>query len=168
LRGIFPHGILLWHEGITPEYKGLYSPFWAVHNVDFDRIGYTLLRVSDELDAGEPFAQGPAVDIDPLRHSHQYIGHKAIADSLEAVARVLRDFHEGAARPLQRKGAPAGYYTYPGLSDLIRQRIRLWRWQRQSRSAAVPQPNGAGSLFRPTSYQFENTFSEKDSRPLDV
>jgi hypothetical protein len=29
IRTIPKHGIFLWHEGITPEYRGLYSPFWA-------------------------------------------------------------------------------------------------------------------------------------------
>lgn len=127
IRAIPTHGVLLWHEGVTPEYKGLYSPFWAAHNLDFDRIGYTLLRMSDEIDAGEVFVQGPAREIDPRRHGHLYMGHKAIWDSLPEVERFLGELEAGAATPIEREGAASAMYTYPGLSDLVRQRRRLRR-----------------------------------------
>lgn len=127
IRSIPTHGVLLWHEGITPEYKGLYSPFWAAHNLDLDRIGYTMLRMSDEIDAGEVLVQGPALDVDPRRHGHLYMGHKAIWDSLPAVERFLGALEAGRARPIERPGAAGRMYTYPGLSDLVRQRRRLGR-----------------------------------------
>lgn len=127
IRSIPRHGVFLWHEGVTPEYRGLYSPFWAAHNLDFDRIGYTLLRMSDDYDAGEVFVQGPAHDVDPHRHGHLYMGHKAIWDSLPAVERFLADLERDEARPVDRSGARPCMYTYPGLTDLIRQRLRLRR-----------------------------------------
>jgi hypothetical protein len=134
LRAIPRHGVFLWHEGITPEYKGLYSPFWAVHELDFDRIGYTLLRMNDRLDAGEVFVQGRARDVDPRRHHHVMLGHKAIWDSLPEVETFLRELEAGTARPIDRTGARSASYTYPGLSDLVRQRRRL------RRAASLPAP----------------------------
>lgn len=131
LRAIPRLGAFLWHEGITPEYKGLYSPFWAVHNLDFDHIGYTLLRMNEEYDAGEVFVQGPAVDINPFCHHHGYIGHKAITDSLPAVEKFLIELEAGNAKPIDRANAKPQYYTYPGISDLIRQRFRLRRVRRK-------------------------------------
>lgn len=125
IRSIPRHGVFLWHEGITPEYKGLYPPFWAAHNLDFGRIGYTLLRMSDDYDAGEVFVQGPARDVDPRRHGHLYMGHKAIWDSLPGVERFLAELERGNAAPVDRRGAEPGMYTYPGLSDLVRQRLRI-------------------------------------------
>jgi methionyl-tRNA formyltransferase len=130
IRSIPRHGVFLWHEGFTPEYKGLYSPFWAAHNLDFDRIGYTLLRMNDEYDAGQVFAQGRARDVDPRRHGHLYMGHKAIWDSLPDVERLFGELERGEAHAIDRTGAKAGMYTYPGLSDLIRQRVRLRRLDR--------------------------------------
>lgn len=127
IRSIPSKGVFLWHEGITPEYKGLYSPFWAVHNLDFDRIGYTLLRMNDSYDAGDVFVQGRAQDVDPVRHGHMYIGHKAIWDSLPAVERFLAELEAGTAQPIERATAESRMYTYPGLSDLVRQRRRLKR-----------------------------------------
>jgi hypothetical protein len=127
LRAIPRHGLFLWHEGITPQYRGLYSPFWAVHELDFQRIGYTLLRTNEQLDAGEVFVQGRARDVDPRRDHHLYMGHKAIWDSLPAVETFLAELEAGTARPLPRDGAVPRYFTYPGLTDLVRQRRRLRR-----------------------------------------
>lgn len=132
IRSIPRHGVFLWHEGVTPEYRGLYSPFWAAHNLDFERIGYSFLRMSEEYDAGEVFVQGHARDVDPRRHGHLYMGHKAIWDSLPGVERFLAELERGEARPIDRAGAESRMYTYPGLSDLVRQRLRLRRAARQS------------------------------------
>lgn len=134
IRSIPGLGVFLWHEGFTPEYKGLYSPFWAAHNLDFERIGYTLLRMSDEYDAGQVYAQGPARDVDPVRHGHLYMGHKAIWDSLPDVERLFARLERGEAQPIDRTAAEPGMYTYPGLTDLIRQRVRLARQARGGRS----------------------------------
>lgn len=127
LRGLFRHGVLLWHEGFTPEYKGLYPAFWAVHNLDFEHIGYTFLRMNDQYDAGEVLAQGRASDIDPLRHTHDFMGHKAIWDGLPDVERVLGELNHGRLTPIDRSQAQPHSYTYPGISDFIRQRLRLRR-----------------------------------------
>lgn len=135
LRAVAREGLLLWHEGITPEYRGLYSPFWAVHNLDFDRIGYTLLRTDARLDGGEVFVQGRATGVDPYRHRHGYLGHKAIADSLPEVARFLDDLEHGRARPIADREAEDGYYTYPGITDYIRQQWRLRRARREGANA---------------------------------
>jgi methionyl-tRNA formyltransferase len=134
IRSIPRHGVFLWHEGVTPEYRGLYSPFWAAHNLDFERIGYTLLRMNDEYDAGQVFAQGRAREVDPLRHGHLYMGHKAIWDSLPEVERLFGELERGEAMPIDRSRAESGMYTYPGLSDLIRQRIRFRRLTRGTTS----------------------------------
>ncbi len=130
LRAIPKEGIFLWHEGITPEYKGLYSPFWAVHNLDFSAIGYTLLLMNDVLDGGGVYVQGRAQDVDPFRQYHGYLGHKAIIDSLPAVEQFLVALEAGAAAPIDRTDAVSNTYTYPGLFDLIRQRKRLRRTAR--------------------------------------
>jgi hypothetical protein len=152
LRAIPQHGVFLWHEGITPEYKGLYSPFWAVHNLDFDRIGYSVLRMSDQIDAGDVYAQGPALDVDPYQHNHAFIGHKSIFDSLPDVERLLSQLETGEAKPIVRADAVPNYYSYPGITDYIRQRIRLRRTRRSRANgtaliagqAVLPRQNHSG------------------------
>ncbi len=125
IRSIPTKGVLLWHEGITPEYKGLYSPFWTMHNGDFDNLGYTVLRMNDELDGGEIFVQGKAQDIDPRKHQFGYIGHKAIYDSLPAVKEFIRSLEKGEEKPIKRESAESGVYTYPGIFDYLRQKKQI-------------------------------------------
>jgi hypothetical protein len=125
IRGIPRLGIFLWHDGITPEYRGVYSPFWAIHNLDWANVGCSLLRINATLDGGDVYVQSSASEVDYRRQGHAYIGHKAIADSLPGVERLLRELEQGTARPLDRSTSIPCYYTYPGFSDLIRQRWRL-------------------------------------------
>lgn len=120
LIGIPRYGAFLWHEGITPEYRGVYSPFWALARKDYGRLGYTLLKMNEKLDAGEVYVQGRAKDIDPHRDWHSFIGHKAILDSLPEVESFLRDLERGKQAPLERAGAEDGYYSYPTASAFAR------------------------------------------------
>ncbi len=46
------HGSFLWHEGFTPEYRGVYPAFWGLVNEDYDCLVYTLLCTNSKLDAG--------------------------------------------------------------------------------------------------------------------
>jgi methionyl-tRNA formyltransferase len=151
LRETSQHGLFLLHDGITPEYKGLYSPFWAVHNLDFAIIGCTLLRVNEEYDGGEIFKQGFVSDLDHCE-DHCYIGHKAVAEILPKVESFLIRLERGTASPINRTDRASRSYTYPGCTDLLRQRVRLWRWNAQQ--AALKNrnlqnaPGGAGKCLR--------------------
>ncbi|MBI4234137.1 MAG: hypothetical protein HY686_06835 [Chloroflexi bacterium] len=130
LRSIARRGLFLWHEGITPEYKGLYVPFWAVHQGEFDKIGSTLLRTNQKIDDGEIFVQCQASGVDPFRDHHLYTGHKAIIDSLPYVEPFLVELERGTAEPIRLLDAIPRTYTYPGITDFVRQRLRLRRWSR--------------------------------------
>ena len=118
-------GAFLWHEGIVPEYKGLYSPFWAMHNREPEMLGYTVLRMNGRYDEGEVFLQGRVTGVNPPKDSPPYIGHKAILDSLPGVARMFGDIENGTAKPITTQGREAASYTYPGLTDWIRFRVRI-------------------------------------------
>jgi hypothetical protein len=112
-------GAFLWHEGITPEYKGVHSPFWALANREYDKLGYTLLKMNSRLDAGEVYVQGKVRDVDPKQDWHAYIGHKAILDSLPAVREFLGRLERGDQEPIVRPGAASGFYSYPTGSALL-------------------------------------------------
>src|SRR5262245_63570255 len=121
-------GSFLWHEGFTPEYRGAYPAFWTLVNQDYERLGYTLLRMNEKLDAGEVFVQGRVRCCDPRRDWHSYLGHKSIVDSLPEVERFLIALEEGRARPIARGDARDGYYSYPtATAFLLLMWRRLWR-----------------------------------------
>ena len=117
-------GTFLWHEGITPNYRGVYSPFWALVNKDYDNLGYTLLQMNSKLDAGEVYLQGKAEDIDVTRDWHSYIGHKAVLDSLFQAERFLKELEANEHRPIDRTHEEDGYYSYPTASALLKLALR--------------------------------------------
>lgn len=125
LRAIPKLGCFLWHEGITPEYRGLYSPFWTILNQDLARLGYTFLKMNDKYDDGDVYVQGVTEGIDPLRDFPGFIGHKGIFDSLPAVGVFLDRLEAGKAEPILTSGRVEGTYTYPGITDYIRYRYIL-------------------------------------------
>ncbi len=114
------HGAFLWHEGITPEYRGVYSPFWALVKKDYDNLGYTLLKMNSKLDAGEVFVQGKVENVDLKTHWHSYIGHKAIIDSLPRVREFLVQLESNQHQPTNRENTIDGYYSYPTASALLK------------------------------------------------
>ncbi len=125
IRAIPAYGVFLWHEGLTPEYKGLYSPFWTLYNGEYDNLAYSFLRMNDKIDAGEVYVQGKAKGIDLTRHNYSFIGHKAIFDSLGEVGEFLESLENGDHRPLPSRNAKAGNYTYPGMTQYIAMRNKL-------------------------------------------
>lgn len=114
------HGIFLWHEGITPEYRGVYSPFWALANKDYDNLGYTLLKMSSKLDAGDIYVQGKVKNIDLINDWHSYIGHKAIIDSLPKAKKFIDDLEKGLHKPIFKPVSVDGYYSYPTFTSLMK------------------------------------------------
>jgi len=125
IRNIARYGVFLWHEGLTPEYKGLYSPFWTLYNKEYDKLAYTFLRMNDEIDGGEIFVQGFAKEIDLTKHNYSFIGHKAIFDSLPEVQEFLVRLENGNATRLPERNAKPAYYTYPGLTQYMSMRSKL-------------------------------------------
>lgn len=125
IRHAAKHGIFMWHVGITPEYKGLYSPFWTMYNRDFRNFGYSLIQLSDRLDAGAVYVQNRIDNVDVRHDNHVLIEHKAILASLSELGRFLTDLEADRARPIVRPDAVEGYYTYPGLTDYVVQRWRV-------------------------------------------
>jgi len=132
IRELPRYGTFLWHEGFIPEYSGLYAPFWALTNLDFERLGYAFLKMNSSIDAGDVFCIGKVKGIDPYYHLHNAIGHKAIYDSLPEVSSFLEKLEVGEARPVTREIGRPETYTYPGLTDLILQRYRIYRHRKAS------------------------------------
>jgi hypothetical protein len=125
IRSIPKYGVFLWHEGLTPEYKGLYSPFWTMYNGEFDKLAYTFLKMNDRIDEGEIYVQGFVKDIDFEKHNYSFIGHKAIYDSLPEVKNFLNELERGNEKHLPKRNAKPGYYTYPGMTQYISMRKKL-------------------------------------------
>jgi methionyl-tRNA formyltransferase len=123
-------GTVLYHEGLTPEYKGVHTAFWANARGEAHRIGYTLFRLTGEIDAGEPVAQGIGQVEPRLAKWIGYAGHRALIDGLPDVERALAAIAAGKTIAVDRTPGPARLFSYAGLSDEIR-RIRTARRRRR-------------------------------------
>jgi hypothetical protein len=120
-------GTYIYHEALTPEYRGMHTPFWALARGDDHKVGYTLLRADEQLDGGEVYVQG-STRLDPLATSMGYVGHWALYEGLSGVAVFLEDLERGEARPIETAGREDGYYSYFPYSQL--RRIQKRRRQR--------------------------------------
>jgi len=117
-----PLGMLVFHPGVTPEYRGPHSSFWAVLNREFWGIGWSLLRVDAGIDTGAVLAQASTRNPDPLTESHVFLGHKSHVDGLPGVVETLRKLQAGESPRVSTEGRKSSNYTHPGLTDYLKYR----------------------------------------------
>jgi folate-dependent phosphoribosylglycinamide formyltransferase PurN len=114
------HGMLVFHPGITPEYRGPHSAFWATMTNEFWGIGWSLLRVDEGIDTGPVLAQGSCTSVDPLEVSHVIMQHVSHIDGTSCVAQVLRRLERGETPRVEMINRRSTNYTHPGITDYIR------------------------------------------------
>jgi len=117
-----PLGMLVFHPGLTPEYRGPHSAFWATLNKEFWGIGWSLLRVNKGIDTGSVLAQGSAKDIDPLSETHVFMQHKSHVEGIAGVLKTLRRLAAGESPTVDTSGRTSSNYTHPGLRDYFKYR----------------------------------------------
>jgi hypothetical protein len=127
-------GMLVFHPGVTPEYRGPHSAFWATLNQELWGIGWSLLRINKGIDTGQVLAQATTKDVDPLTESHVFMQHKAHVDGMPAVVEVLRKLEVGEQPVVPMVNRKSTNYTHPGLSDYFKLRKVL----KAMRKAASP------------------------------
>jgi folate-dependent phosphoribosylglycinamide formyltransferase PurN len=132
-----PLGMLVFHPGLTPEYRGPHSAFWATLNKEFWGIGWSLLRVNKGIDTGAVLAQGSASEIDPLTETHVFMQHKSHVEGIPGVVQALRHLAAGESPTIDTAGRTSSNYTHPGLSDYMKYR-RVLKELRRAVARAAP------------------------------
>jgi len=130
-------GMLVFHPGVTPEYRGPHSAFWAASNREFWGIGWSLLRVDKGIDTGPVLAHGSAKNVDPFTQTHVFMQHVSHVEGLAGVVDVLRKLEAGRSPRVDTRGRRSTNYTHPGLSDYLRYRRTLRELRRQARLRAA-------------------------------
>jgi hypothetical protein len=120
-------GMLVFHPGITPEYRGPHSAFWATLNNEFWGIGWSLLKVEKGIDTGVVLGQGSAKNIDPLKQSHICMQHQSHVEGLPHVVEILRRLSLGEQPRVSVQGRISTNHTHPGLTDYIKLRSVIRR-----------------------------------------
>jgi methionyl-tRNA formyltransferase len=90
-----PLGMLVFHPGVTPEYRGPHSAFWATMNNELWGIGWSLLRVDEGIDTGPVLAEGSCTSVNPLVDSHVMMQHQSHVDGTRHEIDVLRQLERG-------------------------------------------------------------------------
>ena len=124
-----PNGMLNLHTGFLPEYRGVKSEFWALHNEEPERAGWTLHVMTPELDAGDIVFQRRV----PAREDESpgALRARILQDAIPAIIALVRRVRVEGTAALERRPqdhAAAHYYTAPGWRD-------WWRWRRRHRAA---------------------------------
>ena len=117
-------GTYVLHEGLTPEYKGLHTPIWALINDEQEYLGYTMLRVNESIDGGDVILQdGYDLKEDEDVRCWSWVAHKAIIDGLPKLRKTLADLEENETfTPVSIEGRKHQYYTWVPLSKFLGKR----------------------------------------------
>lgn len=131
-----PLGMLIFHPGLVPEYRGVHCGLWAVANDEVNRIGWSLLRIDEGVDTGPVLAQGVAKSIDPSRENYSIMQHKAQFDGMPEVVAAMQRLAAGENPQVTLTGRSSGHYTHPGLFDFLRYRRVLRRYRTPAAAVA--------------------------------
>ena len=131
ILSIPPLGMLVFHPGLTPEYRGTHAAFWAVLNRELWGIGWSLLRIDTGIDTGAVLAQASIRNPDPLTESHVFLAHKSHVDGLPGVVETLRRLQVGEHPRVHTAGRPSHNYTHPGWTDYLKYRKVLQQLRRE-------------------------------------
>jgi hypothetical protein len=135
-------GMLVFHPGVTPEYRGPHSAFWAEMNNEFWGIGWSLLRVDAGIDTGAVLAQGSSPSARPPGESYLIMQHRSHVDGVPHVADVLRRLERGEEPRAPMINRKSTNYTHPGLTDYLAFRKRLAQLHAGTAPAGDPKPVG--------------------------
>jgi len=111
------------HPGVTPSYRGAYSPFWALYRDQRDMVGFTVFLLDDGIDTGPILGQG-CIPIVPGEDSHLTLAWKGMMQSSELQARIVARLDAGESVPTRPiDDVPQdSYFDVPTLGQFLRYR----------------------------------------------
>lgn len=122
VRDLVDGKILGGHPGITPDYRGVHSPFWAVYNDEPEKIGYSVFWLDRGVDTGDILFQSP---VSPEKgDSYFTLSWKGMIGIAENQARIIKEMDAGK-EPKSRKAGETDEstnYTHPTLFQYLKYR----------------------------------------------
>ncbi len=125
-------GAFVLHQSITPEYRGLHTPLWALVNHDVAGIGYSLVQItgpvegkSERVNNGPILVQGQVPFETPDLRAWGYIGEAVLVAGLPAVEQAFRRLADnGHFEPVNVEGRASRCYTWMRLSVYLKALVR--------------------------------------------
>jgi folate-dependent phosphoribosylglycinamide formyltransferase PurN len=101
VRALAPVAVIGGHPGITPHYRGAYSPFWALSHGRPDMVGFTVFLLDNGIDTGPVLVQG-TVPINRGEDSHLTLAWKGMLRQCELQGEVIGRLDAGEGVPFRR------------------------------------------------------------------
>jgi len=124
-RMLAPVAVIGGHPGITPCYRGAYSPFWALLHGRPDMVGLSVFLLDDGIDTG-PLLFQERLPVVPGEDSHLTLAWKGMLRQSERQAEAILRLDAGECVPLRRltRIPENSYFVLPTLTDFLRYRRR--------------------------------------------
>jgi len=95
IRNMVSGNVIGGHPGITPLYRGVHSPFWAIYKGDAENIGYSVFWVAAGVDTGDLITQGK---IEPRAgDSYVTLSWRGMKEIAKDITKIIEDFDRGIA-----------------------------------------------------------------------
>jgi len=124
VRELPTKGIVLGgHPGLTPQYRGSHSAFWALYFQRPEDVGCTVFLVDSGVDTGDVVAQARI----PVEKGDSFVtlSWKGMVRISQLQAEALKRLDEGIALPRRAvSAAPESEFDNPRLSEFLRYRLR--------------------------------------------
>jgi folate-dependent phosphoribosylglycinamide formyltransferase PurN len=125
VRALPKKGIVIGgHPGLTPDYRGSHSAFWAIYNAEPQRVGCSVFWLDEGVDTGDLVVQ-ETIPIEP-GDSYFTLGWKGMKRIAELQAKTVVEFDRGIPIPRLKHPVipPGSEYPVPTLGDYLRYRRR--------------------------------------------
>ncbi len=95
IRNMVNGNVIGGHPGITPLYRGVHSPFWAIYKGDAENIGYSVFWVAAGVDTGDLISQGK---VEPQEgDSYLTLSWRGMKEIAKDIAKILEENDQGSA-----------------------------------------------------------------------
>lgn len=120
VRNIVNGKVIGGHPGITPDYRGVHSPFWAIYNGESSKVGYTVFWLDGGVDTGDILCQSTV----PIEKGDSYftLSWKGMIGIAENQAKIIRQIQNGID-PISRKVSEVDEstnYTHPTIFQYLK------------------------------------------------
>jgi hypothetical protein len=112
------------HPGITPDYRGSHSAFWAIYKQKPEDVGCTVFLIDSGVDTGDIVAQERI----PVEKGDSFmtLSWKGMLRISQLQAQVLKKLDDGHALPQRKLGTipPGSEFDNPTFTEFVRYRLR--------------------------------------------
>lgn len=122
VRNIVQGKVIGGHPGMTPDYRGVHSPFWAIYNGEPEKVGYTVFWLDGGVDTGDILHQARI----PIEKGDSYftLSWKGMVRIAENQARIIKEIEAGKEQEARKVAEvdERSNYTHPTIFQYLKYR----------------------------------------------